>query len=843
MAITTEVFTANGSQKEFQVASKILSENHIRVDIDSVHITSSNYDVVGSVVLLNEAPESGSVVKVTVSTDGEGLSTAPDELTSIAENIETLKELHSKLSNYTNAEFIVDGLPSSASVGDLSINVADGLIYRYNGSAWEVTAYTDNGTQSYPSMLESVDELAIEGNWEGRTVVLSTDSKIYTYTNGEWVSVVRDGVDGVDGADGNSLNFLGSMSTEPSNPNEFDTYYNTIDKTTYVYSGGLWLVVAESGEDGYTPIKGIDYFDGASGSEYYKSTIFKTVPIGTSLNEIDLPSEQTFNGSTTICNNGWTDNPVLGNVRTDFLVISTGTFKRNVDEDGVPLNSWSFTSWSEPAKYSLEFGVDFIDGQNGSYTSFIYKVSNSGVPATPTDGSFELIDGVPNEDIPTGWTDNPTHGSYDIEYMSKATYTYNGTDWVNHAGWSTPVISYLRGNDGSSGSDGTDGTSIISGNQTSSAGMVSEYQSKLGRNPVTGDQYFSTNSSVGSYIYSFNGSTFVQTTATYMNGNYIVNGTIGTTALSADAIYGKRISGSTALVRGLNNEYSSHGDISAYAIDCLFVDTYATGRTYIGAVGGGISGVDSGYIGIGVGAGQLGYANGTGYSLYAECNTSNGAGGNAVSALIWSNVSGKEACRISHSTGGTALNISSGTLVVNGSTVPFTGAHIDFINENEINQIVEGDIIVDVDDNIYSYDINNVRKEVSVSTASMQKSVVGVFVKETTYEEYRSDIQIDQGGGSVPVNINGYKFIQYNAVGEGMVNVCSQNGDISTGDYICTSDIKGKGMRQNDDLLHNYTVSKARECIIWENEVIGENGCFEQDGYKCKMIACTYHCG
>lgn len=71
-----------------------------------------------------------------------------------------------------------------------------------------------------------------------------------------------------------------------------------------------------------------------------------------------------------------------------------------------------------------------------------------------------------------------------------------------------------------------------------------------------------------------------------------------------------------------------------------------------------------------------------------------------------------------------------------------------------------------------------------------------------------------------------------NALGEGGINVCNEGGDIEIGDYICTSSTKGKGMKQSDDLLHNYTVAKALESCTWAK---GDN--------SIKMIACTYHCG
>ena len=76
-----------------------------------------------------------------------------------------------------------------------------------------------------------------------------------------------------------------------------------------------------------------------------------------------------------------------------------------------------------------------------------------------------------------------------------------------------------------------------------------------------------------------------------------------------------------------------------------------------------------------------------------------------------------------------------------------------------------------------------------------------------------------------------YKVVQINAVGEGQINVCGENGNINQGDLIVSSSIPGKGMKQADDIVRSYTVAKARESVTFSsaNEV--------------KLIACIYLCG
>ena len=66
---------------------------------------------------------------------------------------------------------------------------------------------------------------------------------------------------------------------------------------------------------------------------------------------------------------------------------------------------------------------------------------------------------------------------------------------------------------------------------------------------------------------------------------------------------------------------------------------------------------------------------------------------------------------------------------------------------------------------------------------------------------------------------------------QGKIPFILENGDIEIGDYITTSSIPGKGMKQSDDLMHNYTVAKARENVTFSSPT------------EVKQIACSYHCG
>ena len=145
----------------------------------------------------------------------------------------------------------------------------------------------------------------------------------------------------------------------------------------------------------------------------------------------------------------------------------------------------------------------------------------------------------------------------------------------------------------------------------------------------------------------------------------------------------------------------------------------------------------------------------------------------------------------------------------------FTGCHPTKLLGDIIPE--KGSIMISNGNVIFRQGISNAWVESSISTKSKEKAVVGVYNK--TWGKQAEEMHV------------------YNALGEGQVLVTDQGGDIEVGDYICSSDVSGHGMKQDDDLLHNYTVAKALENISFVNVVANESG------VKSVLIACTYHCG
>jgi hypothetical protein len=197
-----------------------------------------------------------------------------------------------------------------------------------------------------------------------------------------------------------------------------------------------------------------------------------------------------------------------------------------------------------------------------------------------------------------------------------------------------------------------------------------------------------------------------------------------------------------------------------------------------------------------------------------------------------------------------AVNVPTGkgSSYFGGVVVPFTAAHDGIISDYA--DVVPGDIIVDIEV-LKRVDISNSIVRMEASTFTNQKGVVGVcneifekppqdWLPSSAQQEYvyAMDEDISQrpapdtytNPGYYPVP-EGMRVLHVNAIGEGLINVCGEGGDIERGDLIVTSSIRGKGMRQQDDIVRNTTVAKARESVTFDSTT------------QVKQIACIYMCG
>lgn len=89
---------------------------------------------------------------------------------------------------------------------------------------------------------------------------------------------------------------------------------------------------------------------------------------------------------------------------------------------------------------------------------------------------------------------------------------------------------------------------------------------------------------------------------------------------------------------------------------------------------------------------------------------------------------------------------------------------------------------------------------VELTTTKYQKQIYGVISNK-----YQDLINSPFKPGQYDSK---YYEIHINSLGEGGLLVSNYNGNLENGDYITSSDIPGIGMKQDDDILHNYTVAK-----------------------------------
>lgn len=179
-----------------------------------------------------------------------------------------------------------------------------------------------------------------------------------------------------------------------------------------------------------------------------------------------------------------------------------------------------------------------------------------------------------------------------------------------------------------------------------------------------------------------------------------------------------------------------------------------------------------------------------------------------------------------------------GDITATGTISPFTGMHDGLMEDVDVPDV--GDILVDTD-LATKKDISNTLFVMGISSSANQPAI-GVYAgdRDPGYVpvSVASDVEMSSIHETAITSIDaahaslftGRRTVVVNSLGEGQINVCGENGDISPGDLIVTSSIAGKGMKQADDIIRSYTVAKAREGATFLSGEI-------------KQIACIYLCG
>lgn len=306
----------------------------------------------------------------------------------------------------------------------------------------------------------------------------------------------------------------------------------------------------------------------------------------------------------------------------------------------------------------------------------------------------------------------------------------------------------------------------------------------------------------------------------YIPGNLLVSGTV-----SADIISG-------GTLRGVIIEFGTGHTVGGYAFQIT-----SSGVVWVDNIFGGTANLNNFY-----------YPTAPGCRAYTENNSAQPAVEGAVTVFN-TNASACGVRGVNFYTGtdglvGTAsydfYAIGSGT-----NYGPFTGAHDVLMDPDHLAE--PGDIVVDYQC-VARRGWSNTIFEVRASSAPNQ-AAVGVMVKVVGPLASHQPAAFIQSREAVvkpplvqPEMVttmsdeyyacrDNYTLLTANALGEGQVSVCGEGGNLAAGDLIVTSSTPGKGMRQADDVVRNYTVARAREAVTFE---------FPE---QVKTVACIYLCG
>jgi len=154
----------------------------------------------------------------------------------------------------------------------------------------------------------------------------------------------------------------------------------------------------------------------------------------------------------------------------------------------------------------------------------------------------------------------------------------------------------------------------------------------------------------------------------------------------------------------------------------------------------------------------------------------------------------------------------------NTNQIDFTGQHRCFIKDLPFSNtdVYEGRIVcADQNTNItisgsikkgnQAITQNETLPYVSLSVKNNDKSCFGVISASEDPNE-----RVDRYGSfCTPFEKEkGDTRVYINSLGEGAIWVSNKNGELESGDYITTCDLLGYGVKQDDDVLHNYSVAK-----------------------------------
>lgn len=367
----------------------------------------------------------------------------------------------------------------------------------------------------------------------------------------------------------------------------------------------------------------------------------------------------------------------------------------------------------------------------------------------------------------------------------------------------------------------------IAVNQGTQISIVNSVYAMSGLTPTINDSftvtiYASTShsqpSNVRQWVYSTSGWLFNVTLK--VSGDAIIDGTLSVSALNVSDI------GFTSTIGSSGNSAGVWADTSNHILGIFGRATYSSSSSVVGVYGEGYNtGTGSSW-----GVWSQGNLRVTGSSVLSGSLTTTSSISASGQISSTSEISTTRAMITTNAFHADSIGwgtykvlIPSGVKV--GDTIyTFTGGHEAVLVDGE--EVVAGDVIVDVDF-LWCRNLSDALTSVRASYSPSDRPV-GV---------YNGGRPTSNSVLELLPNAEDYELIGFNAVGEGMINVCGEGGNLSNGDLLCCSSTKGKAMRQNnvdgtpDDLIRNITVAKVRGNWVFDSPE------------EIKQVACIYVCG
>jgi len=507
---------------------------------------------------------------------------------------------------------------------------------------------------------------------------------------------------------------------------------------------------------------------------------------------------------------------------------------------------------------TTEFVYDVIEsgatGTNGQSVVVvpIFRADTS-LPSTPTGGSYDFS--TLSLVAPTGWSATAPTPTGDqlvyVAYATASTFAVGGTDTT--LAWSSPAAFAQNGQDGTSSDTNSNSITVYYTQYSASAPTLTganfingDYDPQTGllTLPANWVQNFTSPTTVeGGRLWAatvnvYTDANGLQTFTVYGPFNWIrFDGLVTFTNLEgqingATTINGGVIQTNTLQVNKLTQGSSNFNGVTFGLGSGESVSSYTAGGFFTAN--------DPSKMGVIALNNNAGFAGG--FSTFGNQGTL--FAGNATSSahtafntqvsLATPSIAGY------FSDGTNTMELCNGTYAFQtsgGAVGTFTGSHDALLATAET--ITEGDIVVDTEV-VAKLNVFDSITKVSVSASANQKGVVGVYARDSHEDHVPSALArtVNESGiTSFELDpqynylYDTHKNIVINSIGEGLINVCGENGNIEIGDLIVSSSTAGKGMKQSDDIVRGCTVAKAREAVTFNS----------QD--EVQQIACIYLCG